>query len=92
MVEYDTIETLNDTQFVPIVEKAMAPADIEFRLDVFFDVSGAGMASIAHMSIFASSHSVSVLRRFCFDEDEDDAVAAASVFPTALLWTSVLPN
>jgi hypothetical protein len=40
MVEYDTIETLNDTQFVPIVEKAMAPADIEYRLDVWFDVSG----------------------------------------------------
>jgi iron transport multicopper oxidase len=38
MVEYDEITTLNDTVFVPILEKPMAPADIEYRLDVYFDV------------------------------------------------------
>jgi iron transport multicopper oxidase len=38
-VEFDTIEVLDDTKFVPILHSAMAPADVEFRLDVFFDVS-----------------------------------------------------
>lgn len=55
MVEYDTIETLNDTQFVPIVEKAMAPADIEYRLDVWFDVSGACIGfAYGHCRFFPS--------------------------------------
>ena len=38
-VLYDMIETLNDTEFVPILRSEMAPADIEYRLDVYFDVS-----------------------------------------------------
>ena len=38
-VEYDVISTLNDTEFVPIQKSEMAPADIEYRLDLVFDVS-----------------------------------------------------
>lgn len=37
-VGYDTIPTLTDTEFVPVQKAEMAPADIEYRLDVFFDV------------------------------------------------------
>ena len=35
---YDSIPVLNDTEFVPVLQRAMAPADIEYRLDVWFDV------------------------------------------------------
>ena len=38
-VFFDEMPVLNDTEFVPVLKKEMAPADIEFRLDVFFDVS-----------------------------------------------------
>ena len=38
-MEYDGFPTLDDALFVPILEKAMAPADIEYELNVFFDVS-----------------------------------------------------
>lgn len=40
-VEYgiEDISTLDDTEFVPVLKKAMAPADFEYRLDVYFDVS-----------------------------------------------------
>ena len=35
---YDYLPMLNDTEFVPVLRRAMAPADIEYRLDVWFDV------------------------------------------------------
>ncbi|KAL7418969.1 ferroxidase fet3 [Cryptotrichosporon argae] len=36
-VEYDTIATINDTAWTPLLQMASAPADVEFELNVFFD-------------------------------------------------------
>lgn len=38
-VELDETPMLDDTVFVPLVERAMLGADVEFRLDAYFDVS-----------------------------------------------------
>jgi iron transport multicopper oxidase len=37
-VTFDAIETLDDSKFVPVLKRAMAPADIEYELNVYFDV------------------------------------------------------
>ncbi|CAD6564626.1 MAG: ferroxidase fet3 [Tremellales sp. Tagirdzhanova-0007] len=42
-IMYDSIPVLNDTEFVPVLQRAMAPADIEYRLDVWFDTYDDGM-------------------------------------------------
>ena len=36
-VEFAEYPVINDSKFVPILKQEQAPADIEFRLDVFFD-------------------------------------------------------
>jgi hypothetical protein len=38
-VVYEGWPVLDDTEFVPVLAREMAPADIEFELNVVFDVS-----------------------------------------------------
>jgi iron transport multicopper oxidase len=38
-VVYEGWPVLDDTEFVPVLKKEMAPADIEYTLNVWFDVS-----------------------------------------------------
>jgi iron transport multicopper oxidase len=37
-VVYEGWAVLDDTEFVPVLKKEMAPADIEYTLNVWFDV------------------------------------------------------
>ncbi|ORX38813.1 Cupredoxin [Kockovaella imperatae] len=36
-ITFDSITTLNDTEFVPVIKKGMLPADHQITLNVFFD-------------------------------------------------------
>jgi iron transport multicopper oxidase len=38
-VVYEGWPVLDDTEFVPVLKREMAPADIEYTLNVWFDVS-----------------------------------------------------
>jgi iron transport multicopper oxidase len=42
-IEFDEFPVLNDSKFVPILKQEQAPADVEYRLDVFFDTYDNGM-------------------------------------------------
>ena len=35
--DYDPVDPLDETKFVPVLVRSSAPADISYRLDVFFD-------------------------------------------------------
>jgi len=72
-IEYDTISTLKDTEFVPVQQAQMAPADIEYRLDVFFDVSD------------PSGNPREMLTRV---QTYDDGANHASCEYSLLVWTS----
>lgn len=37
-VTFDDFEPFNDTEVLPLVKRAMVPADVEFELNVYFDV------------------------------------------------------
>lgn len=41
---------LDDTDFVPVLKREMAPADIEYELNVWFDVRRFPMILLSHVT------------------------------------------